>query len=38
MKAVRAGKVNMEGKGFSATAIDFMQALLTYDQEQRPSA
>merc|ERR1711981_497978 len=38
MKAVRAGKVNYEGKGFSAVAIDFMQALLTYDQDQRPSA
>jgi len=38
MKAVRAGKVNFEGKGFSPVAIDFMQSLLTYDQEQRPSA
>jgi hypothetical protein len=33
MKAVRAGKVNYEGKGFSAVAIDFMSALLTYDQD-----
>jgi calcium-dependent protein kinase len=38
MKAVRTGKVNFEGKGFSPVAIDFMQSLLTYDQEQRPSA
>lgn len=38
MKAVRAGKVNYENKGFSATAIDFMQALLTYDPNMRPSA
>jgi calcium-dependent protein kinase len=38
MKAVRAGKVNFEGKGFSPVAIDFMQSLLTYDQEQRPTA
>jgi calcium-dependent protein kinase len=38
MKAVRSGKVNYEGKGFSPVAIDFMQSLLTYDQEQRPTA
>ena len=38
MKAVRAGKVNYEGKGFSATAIDFMQALMTYDPNVRPTA
>jgi len=41
MKAVRAGKVSFAGdhwKGISEVAKDFISQLLTYNQEQRPSA